>query len=172
MRNLLRWIDQKIEYVLNVLLYGYVIAIIFAEVIARYVLHSSIVWGEETGIYAFIWLSYLSTARLARSRSHLAFTLFRDAMPRGGQLICMLVSDVCLAVIAIVVVIYMWRPLMDSIAFKQTMEGANLPIWIATLSVPVGWLAILVRTGQRAWDSIGNYRRGAPLIGHLLEEQI
>ena len=172
MRKAIDWIDRNVEYVLNVLFYAYIIVIIFSEVVARYVLRSSIVWAEETGIYAFIWLSYLSTARLVRGRKHLGFTLFRDMMPRGWQLVCLLISDLCLAIVAVVVVAYMWRPLADSIAFNQTMQGANLPIWIATAAVPIGWLVVLVRVGQRAWDAIRNYRRGVPLIGHGLEEHI
>ena len=172
MRKAIDWIDRNVEYVLNVLFYAYIIVIIFAEVVARYVLHSSIVWAEETAIYAFIWMSYLSTARLARGRAHLAFTIFRDAMPRGPQLACLLVADLCLATVAVVVVLYMWTPLLDSIAYKQTMQGVNLPIWIATVAVPVGWLVVLVRVLQRARDAIRNYRLDAPLVGQALEEHI
>ncbi|HZZ95277.1 MAG TPA: TRAP transporter small permease [Usitatibacter sp.] len=172
MRQAIDWVDRNVEYVLNVLFYGYIIVIIFTEVVARYVLHSSIVWAEETAIYAFIWMSYLSTARLVRSRAHLAFTLFRDAMPRLPQLLCLLLADACLATVAVVVVLYMWAPLMDSVSYRQTMQGANLPIWIATAAVPVGWLVVLVRVLQRAWDAIRNYRVGRPLVGHALEEHI
>jgi TRAP-type C4-dicarboxylate transport system permease small subunit len=172
MRATINWLDQKVEYVLNVLLYAYILIIVFLEVLARYVLHVSLVWAEETAVYAFIWLSYLSMARLARTRTHLAFTPLRDMLPRGGQLVCLLIADVALGVLAVIVVVYMWRPIADAAAFGQTMQGSDLPIWIATLAVPVGWMMVLLRTTQRAIDAIRNYRRGDVVAEEHPEDQV
>lgn len=164
MRAALRVIDREAEYWLNLLFYAYILVIVFVEVVSRYVMKASVAWAEETAIYAFIWLSYLSAARLARTRSHLAFTLFRDAMGRRAQLVCLLVSDVCLIALSLVVIGFMLRPIGDSIEFGQTMIGSNLPIWIATVAVPIGWSIVLLRTVQRAWEALSNYRRDLPLI--------
>lgn len=167
-RSFLELLDRKAEYWLNLLFYAYILAIIFFEVVSRYVLKASVAWAEETAIYAFIWLSYLSAARLARTRSHLSFTLLRDAMGPRGQLACLLVSDACLIGLSLVVIGYMFQPIRDSIAFEQSMLGANLPIWLATISVPVGWTLVLIRTLQRALDSVRAYRRGhAPVSDSL-----
>ena len=171
-RGPLDWLDRNVEYWLNVLLYAYILVIVFLEVLARYVFKGSIVWSEETAVYAFIWMSYLAMARLARTRSHLAFTPLRDMLPRGGQLACLLASDIALGTLSVIVVIYMWRPIADSVDFHQTMQGADLPIWIATLAVPVGWLMVLIRTVQRALDAIGNYRRGGIVAEEHPEDQI
>ena len=171
-RGALDWLDRNVEYWLNVLLYAYILVIVFVEVVARYVFKVSIVWSEETAVYAFIWMSYLAMARLARTRSHLAFTPLRDMMSRGWQLACLLVSDLALGVLAVIVVVYMWRPIADSVSFHQTMQGADLPIWIATLAVPVGWLMVLIRTTQRALDAIANYRRGGVVAEEHPEDQI
>jgi TRAP-type C4-dicarboxylate transport system permease small subunit len=172
MRATIDWLDHKVEYVLNVLLYAYILGIVFVEVLARYVLHLSLVWAEETAVYAFIWLSYLSMARLARTRTHLAFTPLRDMLPPGGQLVCLLIADAALAVLAVIVVIYMWRPIADSAAFGQTMQGSDLPIWLATLAVPLGWLMVLLRTLQRARDAVRNYRRGERVAEEHPEDQV
>ena len=171
-RGALDWLDRNVEYWLNVLLYAYILVIVFVEVVARYVFKVSIVWSEETAVYAFIWMSYLAMARLARTRSHLAFTPLRDMMSRGWQLACLLVSDLALGVLAVIVVVYMWRPIADSVSFPQTMQGADLPIWIATLAVPIGWLMVLIRTTQRALDAIGNYRHGGIVAEEHPEDQI
>jgi len=104
LRAAIDWLDANVEYWLNVLLYAYILVIVFVEVLGRYVLKTSIVWSEETAVYAFIWMSYLAMARLARSRSHLAFTPLRDMMSRGWQLACLLVSDLALGVLAVIVV--------------------------------------------------------------------
>lgn len=168
-RLALDWLDRKVEFFLNMLLYAFILIIIFIEVFARYVLKSSVVWAEETAIYAFIWLSYLSMARLVRGRSHLAFTLVRDALPPLGQLICMLIADLCLVVLSVVVIGFMWQPLVDSVEFRQTMRGTDLPIWLATVAVPIGWIFVLIRTIQRTIDAVLKYLRDQPLVSEPLD---
>ena len=50
--------------------------IIVVEVFRRYGLDAASTWGEETAIYAFIWLSYIAAAKGVRSRRHLAVDTF------------------------------------------------------------------------------------------------
>ena len=160
---MLQKVDRYLEDALSVILYAYVITIIFAEVVARYLFHSSILWASETAIYAFIWISYLSMAGLAKSRSHLSVSFIRDAMPRTIQLLLLYLSDILLIVLATIVVVYFRQPLTDAIDFDQKMIGIDLPYWIAMLSVPVGWTLVVIRTLQRSWATTQDYRAGRPL---------
>lgn len=163
--GLLAWIDaadRKVEHWLTFLFYGYLFAILTVEVIGRAVGHS-IVWAVETSLYAFIWLTYLSAAQLTRNREHLAFTLFRDRMNRAGQFVCLAISDACLAVVSLVIVYYMWNPLADAIRFNQQMTGADAPIWLAMIAVPVGWIVVFIRVVQRFVRLVRDLRAGRPL---------
>lgn len=145
---------------MSAILYIYIISIIFTEVISRYLLGTSVLWAYETAIYAFIWLSYLSMAGMARSRTHLAVTFLRDMMPRGVQLALLLLSDVLLIVLASVVVVFIRQPFEDAVDFDQMMVAINIPFWIALLSVPVGWSLVVLRVVQRMITSINEYRHG------------
>jgi TRAP-type C4-dicarboxylate transport system permease small subunit len=164
MRRVIVAIDLYLEDTLSVILYAYIVVAIFAEVISRYVLQTSILWSNETAIYAFIWLSYLSMAAMAKTRSHLAVTFIRDALPRILQLVLLLVSDALLLILATVVVIFIRQPLVDAFDFEQQMIGLNLPFWIALAAVPVGWTLVALRTLQRAWIAIADYRAGGSLM--------
>ncbi len=164
MRSIIAAIDKNVEFVLGVLLYIYIIAVVFGEVVARYGFGSSILWAEETSIYAFIWLTYISMAGLARSRSHLAFTAIRDALPPPAQLAMLLLADVCLLALSAVVIIYIYQPIADNVMFEQQMMGVNLPLWLATAAIPFGWLLVSIRVVQRSIDSIIRYRANEPLI--------
>ncbi|RWR47365.1 TRAP transporter small permease [Sinirhodobacter huangdaonensis] len=163
LRHYLRLLDQYLEDAFSAILYIYIIAIIFAEVVGRYVFKSSMLFAYETAIYAFIWLSYLSMAAMARNRAHLAVTFLRDMMPRSIQLVLLLLSDVLLIVLASVVVVFIRQPLADAIDFEQMMVGIDLPFWIALLSVPVGWSLVVLRTIQRSIATISDYRNGRAL---------
>ena len=89
----LNWLDQHIEFWLGFFLYAYLAGIIVVEVFRRYVLNAASTWGEETAIYAFIWLSYIAAAKGVRSRRHLAVDTLRDRMPRIGQFCAYVLSD-------------------------------------------------------------------------------
>lgn len=164
MKHYIKLVDEYLEDALGAILYVYIIGVIFAEVIGRYLFKSSILSAYETAIYAFIWLSYLSMAAMARNRSHLAVTVLRDMMPRSVQLVLLLMSDVLLIVLASVVVVFIRQPFADVLDFEQMMVGIDLPFWIALLSVPIGWSLVALRTVQRAIATIGDFRHGRPLV--------
>lgn len=168
MRRMFEALDTRLENALSCALYAYVIAAIFVEVVARYGFSSSVLWLEETAIYVFIWLTYISMANLAKTRSHLAFTAIRDALPPPVQLALLLLADACLLVLSTIIIIYIYQPIADSVVFEQQMMGANLPLWWATAAVPFGWLLVSVRVIQRAIASIKKYRVGESLITGVL----
>jgi len=163
LRRYIELLDRYLEDALGAILYIYIIVIIFAEVVSRYAFQTSILWAYETAIYAFIWLSYLSMASMARSRTHLAVTFLREMMPRSVQLALLLLSDLLLIILASVVVVFIRQPLQDVVDFDQMMVALNLPFWIALLSVPVGWTLVVLRTVQRAYTSIQDYKQGRSL---------
>ena len=155
-----RWVDERLEYTLSFLFYVYLTAIIFIEVVRRYVFNDSSSYGEETAIYAFIWMTYIATAKGVKERSHLAVTILVDRMGRRGKFAAAMLSDVCFFTLAVVVFYYSAIALSQSIQFDQTMRGLNLPMWLAIVSVPFGWLLITVRVVQRSTKMIRAYVRG------------
>lgn len=160
-------VDRRLEKILGVGLYLYIITVVFFEVVARYLFHSSVLWAEETAIYAFIWLTYISMASLARTRSHLAFTAIRDVLPPLPQLFLLLLSDICLLALSVIIIVHIYQPIADNILFEQAMMGVNLPLWLATAAVPFGWFLVLVRVIQRAIDTIRDYRVGRSLVSGM-----
>lgn len=168
MRRAIRAVDAHLENALSCALYIYIIAAIFTEVVARYGFGSSILWAEETAIYAFIWLTYVSMASLARSRSHLSFSAIRDALPPPFQLALLLLSDIALIVVALVVLVHIYQPIADSILFEQQMMGADLPLWVATAAIPFGWALVTLRVVQRAMVSITRFRTGQSLVSGIM----
>lgn len=161
--RLVRAIDEKLEYWLCTILYTYIISMIFLEVFTRYMLGFSYQWAVETAIYAFIWMCYIAMARLARTRSHLAFTSFRDAASEPVKLAFFLISDVLLLILSVIIIVNIYVPISDNILFDQRMTGIDLPLWIATAAVPFGWALLVVRVLQRSLQSIREFRSNQPL---------
>lgn len=157
--RVVRWVDERLEYTLAFLFYVYLTAIIFIEVFRRYFLNDSSSYGEETAIYAFIWMTYIATAKGVKERSHLAVTVFVDRMGRRGKFAMSMLSDVCFFVLAVVVFYYSVVAMAQSVEFGQTMRGLNWPMWLALIGVPFGWFLIMVRVVQRSIKTIKAYRQ-------------
>ena len=67
----LRLLDENFERWLMFALYSHIVAIVFVEVIRRFVFSYSSIWAEETARYAFIYLVWLGASAAIRDRSHI-----------------------------------------------------------------------------------------------------
>lgn len=152
--------DNNAEYVVNSLLYAYLAGIIVFEVFRRYVLSNASSWGEETAIYAFIWMTYFAAARNVRNRGHLSIDILRRHFNRAGKFALNMLSDLCFFILAIIVIITSIKAVAGSMQFGQTFQGAEIPMWLAIVGVPIGWTLIAFRVIQRSVKSIKIFGRG------------
>jgi len=161
---MLRWINERLDYWVNIFLYSYMVIIIGLEVFRRYILGSSTTWGEETAIYVFIWMAYIAAARGVRNRNHLAITIVRDKFNRTATFFCLVLSDICFLILAITVTYFSLNPILTNIKFNQKMMGINLPMALALASVTVGWSLIAFRVLMRFFATLKRFRMGQPLL--------
>ena len=158
-----KWLDDNIEYWLCFVFYSYMAGIIVVEVCRRYFFNASSSWGEETAIYAFIWMTYLGAAGGVRGRRHLSVEALRHHMTRSQKFYSLVLSDACFFILSVVVVYYSALPVAESINFGHKMFGINLPFALAVSAVTAGWILIAFRVVQRFCDTLQRYRLGLPL---------
>ncbi|MBD3625045.1 MAG: TRAP transporter small permease [Rhodobacteraceae bacterium] len=166
-----RWVDEYAEYAVNTVLYSYIALIIAIEIFRRYVLDSSSSWGEETAIYAFIWMTYIGAARGVKNRSHLAIDIVKRCFNRTGTFAVNMLSDICFFTLAVVIIVMSIRAVEGSMQYQQTFQGADIPMWIAIVGVPISWSLIILRVTQRSIRTIRAYMRGeAEATGNAVSE--
>ncbi len=81
MSRLLGWYDTGLYWIV-VLLTIVLAGMGFTTVIFRYVLQSSIFWGDEFLRYLMIWLVFLGTALATRHRALITVDIFTQPLPR------------------------------------------------------------------------------------------
>jgi TRAP-type C4-dicarboxylate transport system permease small subunit len=166
-----RWLDESIEYWFQFILYVYLTAIIVIEVIRRYFFNASSSWGEETALYAFVWMSYIATARGVKRRGHLSLDILRVRMNRTQLFLSFMLSDVCFMTLAIVIIFYAFPMVAINLRLDQRMLGVDLPLVLATGAIPVAWGLIALRVLQRMIITICAFLRGEPIkIGTEISE--
>lgn len=121
-----------------------------AQIVARFVFSSPIVWAEEFAVLLFAWIIFLGAAAVQADDSHLSIDLLRAAAgPAGRRLLDGLRRIVILATSAILV--------YQGVALSMRMWALEFPAMgvsrsLLYLSVPVGFgLSLLLALRPKAW---------------------
>ena len=77
--KILDWIEEIICVFCTVVM----TALVFANVLSRYVFHSSLSFSEEITTYLFVLLSMMGTAIAAKRRAHLGLSIITDAVAQA-----------------------------------------------------------------------------------------
>ena len=127
---------DRATQVLLVLVVGVMVAVVSAQVVARYGFNTGLGWADGVSRLAFVWCVFLGIAVAVKARAHIGITLLVDALPAtlGGLLrrSMLLASAGLSAVVA-------WQSVV--IALDQWDER------MMSLELSTGWFLIPVAAG-------------------------
>ncbi|MFC4273790.1 TRAP transporter large permease [Achromobacter aloeverae] len=112
------------------------VCLLFAGVVARYALHSPIVWSDELAGSLFLWLGMLGAAIALRRGEHLAF----GALSRGTRPGIQVVLRAIVMAVVFATLCLLLRPAMD---YVEDESYAVLP----NLGVPSSWRVFGIELG-------------------------
>ena len=112
------------------------IAVLFAGVVSRYLLHSPLLWSDELASILFLWLAMLGSVVALRRGEHMRMTaLVSSASPQRRALLEAVATMACLAFLALVL-----HPAWDYAVEEQAITTPALELsnlWRAA-ALPVG----------------------------------
>lgn len=169
MKNLLAAIDRNGERWLLLVFYIYIVAVIFVEVVRRFVLDFSSIWGEETARYAFIYLVWIGAAAAVRDRAHIRLDVVLTFLPPTARIAVMLFGDVLTAALASVIFYLSIGPFVSSIQYGSVIDGLRvLRAWVL-FAVLLGFALLLFRVAQSIVRDVRALRAGeVPVAGRKL----
>lgn len=171
MQNFLRQIDKNGERWLLLALYIYIVTIIFVEVVRRFVLQYSSIWGEETARYAFIYLVWIAAASAVRDRAHIRIDVLLTFLPPKVRTAFFLLGDLLMAAFAILVFYYSVGAFWKAIEFSSVTEGLRVTRSWVLFAVPFGFALLLFRVCQSIICDLSDLRNGRePRAGKQLFE--
>jgi len=109
---------DRIEETLIAFLLGAMTLLTFANVVARYVFNSNILWALELTVFMFAWLVLLGASYAVKKGAHLGVDAVVNMLPRGPRRV--------LALIAVLVCIFYSFLLLKG-AWDYWANFANLP---------------------------------------------
>ena len=112
------------------------VALVFANVVSRYIFNYSIIWAEELAQYLMVWITFLGAGLAMREGRHVAVEMLQNALPRPlARTARVIVIGAVLAFLATLVVL---GSMFVNFAWDQETPVMNVPMGIPYLAVPIG----------------------------------
>ncbi|MHA7852577.1 TRAP transporter small permease [Roseovarius sp.] len=159
------WFERNFESTIMVVSYLAIGGIIFVEVFRRFVLSEQAPWSTTIPPFLFLIMTWFGCSYNVKLRTHLAFAEFRNAMPRAGQMACLIMDALLWIGFSWVVVVTSTRVVANSASNFQIMLGTdNVMQWWFLISVPLAFTVLVARVLENLLTDIANFRSGETLI--------
>lgn len=135
-------------------------AILFVNVVARYVFNTGLIWAEEFVRYEIVWLVFIGGGVAARKGIHIGVEAAVQLLPAAARRIAAVaVLALCVA-FCVALVIYGGELVAQTRMFGQRTSAMQAPFWIAQLAIPAGAALMALRFSQRLYlEATGVHRR-------------
>lgn len=184
---------NEIEETLIAVILGLMTVITFANVVARYVFNSNLLWALETTVFLFAWLVLLGAPYLVKTSANLGVDAVVRLLPPGPQRVVTMVAAVCCIAFAVLLLVGAWQywapfvgrqawyevndiRMPDWLRFIEPILNENepyekLPRFIPYAALPIGLALLTFRFVQAAW----RIWRGSPellIASHEAEDMV
>lgn len=123
-------------------------AILFVNVVGRYVFNYGFVWAEEVVRYEIIWLVFVGGSVAARKGIHIGVEALVHTLPPSVQKwVNSAVLVLCIGFCAILA-FYGWELVAQTRQFNQRTPAMQFPFWLIQLAIPVGAMLMGLRFTQ------------------------
>ena len=170
---------------------GLMTLITFANVIARYVFNSNILWGLETTVFLFAWLVLIGASYGVKQTFHIGVDVVVNLLPPGPRrIVTLIAAGACLAfgLLLLKGAWDYWSPFVGKRAFYETEDipvpffltwlkdvfndgeaYEKLPRFIPYFALPLGMALLVFRLAQATWR-IASGKQDLLIAGHEAEE--
>lgn len=150
LEKILLWLDRVMRWSLDALiifLAGLLLVLMNYAVFSRFVLNSSVSWGEELPAHILAALTFIGAAYLTRTNEHLGFDGVLRLFPVGMQKAILAIN---LALIAVFGSLLAWYGGIAALSFGGRMLiSVDLPVMLFRGAMPVGGALIAMIASVR-----------------------
>ena len=159
----LRAIDANLEKTIILVNYIIMAAIIFVEVIRRFVFKEQAAWSTTIPIYLFLWVVWIGCAYNVKIRGHLRFDEVRTRLPYRAQFLCLVLDAFLWVVFSSIVIFYTTEQVLisrDNFAIVQGTD--NILQWWFYIATPIAFALLIVRQLQNLARDYRRFLNGEP----------
>lgn len=130
------------------------LALLFANIVGRYVVGAALAYTEEIVSYLFVYASMIGAASACAKGANMGLSAVVEKLPprlRRGSLLV-----VCAASCSLFALLF-WQGcamVASQLGYAQVTPTTRLPVWIFSLSLPLGSALFIFRTLQATWRKL------------------
>jgi TRAP-type transport system small permease protein len=152
------FVEQAILRILAVLL-ALITVGVFVQVVLRYTVQKSFLWGEELSTFAFVWCIFLGAVVNVRRRTNFAFEFFAEILPGRWATVHRLAIDIIIVGCSLLLIWLGWQ--YAGLSTKRLSPALGISLVVPVMALPVaGFLMAAVGLRQIADGLTALVRRG------------
>ena len=129
----------------------FMVVLVTAQVLSRYIAHKSLSYTEEIVRYAFVWITFLGISAAAFRGRHLSLSGTIHVLPGALKKYLKYVRGTAAVLFAGVLIFFGTKVTLLQIKTGQTTAAMGLPMWIIGLAIPVCSLIFVIRIAHVAF---------------------
>ena len=126
-------IEERVVAILLIIM----VLMVTAQVLSRYVFHTSLSHTEELVRYLFVWATFLGIAAAAYRNRHLSIAVSQSFIPSRYLKWARWAAATGAFLFAITIIFFGVRVVLLQFETRQTTAALGMPMWIIGLAIPV-----------------------------------
>lgn len=145
----IRGLVKAMEWLLIAIL-GWMVILVFGNVVLRYGFNSGIVFSEEVSRFLFVWMVFLGSVLMLKENGHLGVHTFTKKLPLAGKKFFKFLSDFITLACCVLLTIGGWKLVTMNMANIAPVSDIPLGVvFIAVLVCSVGMGMLLLNSIYR-----------------------
>ncbi|XXM71966.1 TRAP transporter small permease [Lysinibacillus sphaericus] len=137
------------EETILVLTLALMVALIFSQVVGRYVFSSAPSWTEEMARYIHIFQVWIGASYAVKKRQHIRIESFVELFKGTARKVVDTAALLIWFLLALFLAVFGTQLVLASIQNGQVTPAMQLPMWVPFLAIPLGGAGMALRLLQQ-----------------------
>jgi C4-dicarboxylate transporter, DctQ subunit len=137
------------EETILVMTLALMVALIFSQVVGRYVFSSAPSWTEEMARYIHIFQVWIGASYAVKKRQHIRIESFIELFKGTARKVIDTVALLIWFLLALFLAVFGTELVLASIQNGQVTPAMQLPMWVPFLAIPLGGAGMALRLLQQ-----------------------
>ena len=155
MKKILKFLNDKLEETICIILMSVMTIIKFIQDIMRYVMHNSLSWSEELARYCFVWLIYIGVAYGCKLMIHIKIDAALKLFPEKVRPYITIVGELLVLAFAAYIVVTGVELTYKQWLFGRASRALGVPLQDVDAATVVGCGLDVSRQIRRFWMLAG-----------------